>query len=148
MPDLVQQLRDIHVPPEPSWWPLAAGWWIIVALLCCLVLAVLLWRWWNRRHFVRWQWEQWEHVKSTQRGSLANSWLKQAAMLAVERSDVARLHGADWVQFLQQQGVDVPAAIAVWLEKGYLYHQEPPDETYEWLVQAVAVLSKNRVLMP
>ena len=41
------QLRDIHLPPEPSWWPPAPGWWVLAILL--LVAAVLLTRWvWRR----------------------------------------------------------------------------------------------------
>ena len=31
-PDLLQQLRDIHLPPEPLWWPPAPGWWLLALL--------------------------------------------------------------------------------------------------------------------
>ena len=42
MPDnanasLLQQLRDVHLPAEVSWWPPAIGWW----LLAILILASL-----------------------------------------------------------------------------------------------------------
>jgi len=38
-PQLV--LRDIHMPPSPSWWPPAPGWWLLAALLLAsLGLAV------------------------------------------------------------------------------------------------------------
>lgn len=35
--DLV--LRDIHLPPAPSWWPPAPGWWWLAAALAILALA-------------------------------------------------------------------------------------------------------------
>lgn len=44
-------LRDIHMPPPPSWWPLAPGWWMLagVLLILLVVLAWLVWRWRRRR---------------------------------------------------------------------------------------------------
>ena len=34
-------LRDIHVPPAPSWWPPAPGWWCLFIVLCVLLGGVL-----------------------------------------------------------------------------------------------------------
>lgn len=41
-PDLLQQLRDIHLPAEaPGWWPPAPGWWLLAAMgLLVTVLAL------------------------------------------------------------------------------------------------------------
>src|SRR5262249_2452544 len=41
------QLRDIHLPPEPSWWPPAPGWWIVAALV--VVAIALAARFWIKR---------------------------------------------------------------------------------------------------
>jgi hypothetical protein len=37
--DPLQQLRDVHLPPEPAMWPPAFGWW----LLAVLTLIALVW---------------------------------------------------------------------------------------------------------
>ena len=42
-PDLLQQLRDIHLPAEPTWWPPAPGWWLLAAAL--LIGGALAVRW-------------------------------------------------------------------------------------------------------
>jgi hypothetical protein len=53
--DLLQQLRDIHVPAPPGWWPPAPGWWFLasLALAALLLLARIAWRAWARRRPIR-----------------------------------------------------------------------------------------------
>ena len=48
------ELRDIHLPADPSWWPPAPGWWILLALAIGAVVwvAVVLRR---RARHRRWQ---------------------------------------------------------------------------------------------
>ncbi|MGI9334293.1 MAG: DUF4381 domain-containing protein, partial [Gammaproteobacteria bacterium] len=40
--DPLAELRDIHLPEAPLWWPPAPGWWLLGALV--LLAAVLLFR--------------------------------------------------------------------------------------------------------
>ncbi|MEL0036507.1 MAG: DUF4381 domain-containing protein, partial [Gammaproteobacteria bacterium] len=43
--DPLANLRDIHLPGDVSWWPLAPGWWIlIVVVIAVLVWSLLQWR--------------------------------------------------------------------------------------------------------
>lgn len=44
-------LRDIHLPAAPSWWPPAPGWWVVAGLLLIAVLAASWW--WQRRRRTR-----------------------------------------------------------------------------------------------
>jgi hypothetical protein len=29
----LSQLKDIHLPDDISWWPLAIGWWLLITIL-------------------------------------------------------------------------------------------------------------------
>ena len=48
--DPLQQLRDVHAPIDPSWWPPAPGCWVLgIALIGCLGwLSWRMWRAWRR----------------------------------------------------------------------------------------------------
>lgn len=48
------QLRGLHLPAEPGWWPPAPGWWILAVLV--LVLLFFIVRQWKRRRSAgRWR---------------------------------------------------------------------------------------------
>jgi hypothetical protein len=49
------ELRDIHLPAAPSWWPPAPGWWILAGLL--IIALVFAARWLLARHRER-RWRQ------------------------------------------------------------------------------------------
>lgn len=38
-PEILQKMRDIHYPGDPSWFPPAPGWWLVALL----VIAALIW---------------------------------------------------------------------------------------------------------
>jgi hypothetical protein len=44
--ELLAQLRDIHMPPEPGLWPPAPGWWIL-GVVAVAGLTWLSWRGWR-----------------------------------------------------------------------------------------------------
>lgn len=39
---LQQQLRDVHLPQDISWWPLALGWWLLIAVFAAAVITGLM----------------------------------------------------------------------------------------------------------
>jgi Domain of unknown function (DUF4381) len=44
-PELAQQLeqlRDIHLPPGISWWPLAPGWWALAGVVAIAAIATVV----------------------------------------------------------------------------------------------------------
>ena len=52
-------LKDLHLPAETGWWPLAPGWWGVIGVLAAAA-AYLAWRWYRawrhnapRRHALR-----------------------------------------------------------------------------------------------
>jgi hypothetical protein len=100
--DLV--LRDVHVPPAPSWWPPAPGWWLVAGAIA-LSFAML---WWiRRRHRSRklaWQ----KLFDDACRGAAPaaqvaaiSELLRRAARRVDKQAD--RLQGEDWLRLLDGQ---------------------------------------------
>ena len=109
-------LRDIHLPPEISWWPLAWGWWLVLLLVLCGLVA-LVW-WWLKRPVTNQrvnisaqasalqELERIEQQYSNDPMGLVRELsvlLRRMAISLYGRRSVAGLTGVTWLQFLDKQ---------------------------------------------
>lgn len=154
-------LRDIHLPPNPSWWPLAPGWWG-VALVLLAVVAFLLWRW--RMHRQRRVLErrmlqevdvllaQW-HDEPQKLASGLHQLLRRGAL----RYDVgaAHHHGEDWRRTLAIIPVDAPTLDQLMVLEEAMYRPAVSFDTditlaavRRWLVLAWRHRAKGNMTMP
>lgn len=112
-PELLAQLRDVHLPEPVSWWPLAPAYWGLLALAFFVLLMVVFWlrrkpqrRGLNLQRAAQYEFDQvytrWQQDRDTARylHSL-NSTLKRF-LLAQAVSSVAKLSGEDWLAALEQ----------------------------------------------
>jgi len=98
-------LHDVHLPPEPSWWPPAMGWWWVLGIMALLVLGALvaLAYWYYRRtRQARWLALFDRHLAKTDNTAAqlaAASELLRRAARQVDRK-AAQLQGERWLAFL------------------------------------------------
>ncbi len=107
------QLRDIHLPPAPPFWPPALGWWVVATVL----LALLAWgghaAW--RQLRLRRQRRRVMDVLARLESGLANErspeglahisvLLRRLALMRFPRAKVAPLTGHAWLRFLDESG--------------------------------------------
>ena len=45
--DLIQQLRDIHEPAAPGFWPLSISWWVLFSVVFVLLICSVVWIVWR-----------------------------------------------------------------------------------------------------
>jgi len=105
------ELRDIHLPPDPSWWPPAPGWWLV----CAIVLIAIAWlaRHALQRHRAR-RWRQRVHAQVARiaashavhndpvRLACEVSHLLRRASLLLD-ANAAAFPGERWLEFLDAQ---------------------------------------------
>ncbi|MEI7035715.1 DUF4381 family protein [Fulvimonas yonginensis] len=112
-------LRDIHLPPPPSWWPPAPGWWLLAVLVLLLAVAgcVLVRRWRQRRRqrariLAELDALAARHARDGDAAQLAAG-LHQLLRRVARRWDpaAAQARGAAWHRTLAQVPVD-PATLA------------------------------------
>ncbi|WP_243038956.1 DUF4381 family protein [Dyella sedimenti] len=77
-------LRDIHLPPAPSWWPPAPGWWILATLI--VLLALLAVGWWRHRRRRRAA----EQAVMAEMDAIVSRWSGQPAQLAAALHQLLR----------------------------------------------------------
>ncbi len=113
-PTSLDRLRDIVAPPCVPWWPPAPAWYWVLGflLLAALALALRALIHWQRNHYRR------EALAELARQEAAfaipahraaavaalAALLKRAALSAWPRKEVAALHGAAWLAFLDHTG--------------------------------------------
>jgi hypothetical protein len=100
--ELLLRLRDAHAPDAPPWWPAAPGWWLaLLVLLALVVLALRLLRpRWQRYRLRRRLLAALEAATSA--GEIAGL-LRAAALARFPAHEVAGLHGAEWIAFLESR---------------------------------------------
>ena len=109
-PELVN-LRDIHLPVEPGWWPPAYGWWIVAAILALVAAWAILWGTRRRRQLAPYRQVRREaRYLTKQRLELmldartyadsVNALYKRVLVHVERRGDAAGLYGQPWLLFL------------------------------------------------
>jgi hypothetical protein len=104
-------LRDIHLPPTPSWFPPAPGWWLLaLVLLVAIALGVrMLLRQWRERRWRQRVATELDRIAAmhaaqpdTVRLAADVSQLLRRASLLIE-PNAAALQGDAWLAFLDRQ---------------------------------------------
>lgn len=129
------ELRDIHLPPDPSWWPPAPGWWVLAVLIgVALVWLVLrLRRAQQARRLRRAVLGELERIAARHAEDADGAALLAAVSNLLRRASRWRdtaavsLHGEAWLQFLDR-GIGAPGfsqgAGRVLLEGPYRRHAD------------------------
>jgi hypothetical protein len=103
----LDQLKDIHLPPEVGMWLPAYGWWILTVLVLSLFVASLIWL--RNRYKVRLAKRQ-ALVELSAINRDEDNWpqqlnrlLKRVAITYFPHTAIATLHDKAWAEFLAEQ---------------------------------------------
>jgi hypothetical protein len=104
-PELTQ-LKDIHLPPAISHWPLAPGW-IVLLIVMVSALAYLGYVWYQRRlskASVKFALLALQKLKAAPEdvniAAEISTLIRRTALHYFQREDIAGLTGTDWLTFL------------------------------------------------
>ena len=105
-------LRDLHLPPAISWWPLAPGWWVVLAIVAAGLVWFLhrSWRHWRAGRPRRLALRQLVLLDNEYQASGNIQWLgielsellRRAMLAYAPRSEIAGLTGRNWLRWLDQ----------------------------------------------
>ena len=105
-------IRDLHLPAEPGFWPLAPGWWVVMAVLVLLLVTaiVALYRQQRRSRARRFALrcvdqamvEFRTHGNAVMLSTALSDVLRRAMLAYSPRRDVAGLTGEAWADWLDR----------------------------------------------
>ncbi len=133
---LLEQLRDIHLPDGVSWWPLAIGWWIVIAIIITVIVLLIAKTIVSKRRqrFARYALIELDQIKR----NADNDWLMQthhimrrASLCYFPKSQVAVMENRHWVTLLYQTGSDIWSQQSLQLlEEGIYRNPDTIDSTH------------------
>lgn len=117
----LEQLKDIHLPPGVSWWPLAPGWWLLAGVMVAAALAVVGTNY-IRRRTVRYRaLGELNELRSDKGLNVVMAAERIAILLkriVVQRNETKSLgveHGQNWIDRLTQNPGGMPTEVARFL---------------------------------
>ena len=113
------QLRDIRLPEEISWWPLAPGWWML-ALIIVIVVLVFIFLYVKNKHSLKCQAlcelqalkSQSEKFTNTQLATQISVLIRRLVLSQNTDLHYAAMHGTQWQEFLMTNSRSIPASFA------------------------------------
>jgi Domain of unknown function (DUF4381) len=126
----LEQLKDIHLPPGISWWPLAPGWWLLAGLVIAAALAVVTINYIRRRTIRYRALNELNDLRRDESIAAATAAERIAILLkriVVQRNETKSLgveHGHRWIDRLTQQPGGMPADVARFLALAPYAHAE------------------------
>ena len=99
----LSQLKDLHLPQEPSVWPLAAGWWLVIlcALAVVIALSVLFVLYWTGLR--RTTWQEFKRLSGLPDNAYLPALNKLLKRVAIHnKPSSASLYGKAWFSFLNK----------------------------------------------
>lgn len=114
------QLRDIRLPQDISWWPLAPGWWIALGLLVSGLCAVAIFIAKRRRSLKYVALRELERLRkqnseSSSIDELATEvgiLLRRAVLRLEHDCQIAQVHGDAWQSYLTASPDGMPDSVA------------------------------------
>lgn len=116
MAETLAQLKDIHLPDPIGWWPMAFSWWVLLFSLSALLFA-LVWFLLDRHKRQAYRREALQRFNELQNNReftpqqqilQINALLKQVAITAYGRKNVASLNEQAWLKFLYDTAKYIP----------------------------------------
>ena len=151
-------IRDLHLPPEIGWWPLAPGWWAIIAILVILAalglralfkgLADSRARRFALRQFEQAKVEYRTHGNLVMLGTSLSELLRRTMLAYAPRAEVAGLSGDAWADWLDR---DLPQPLFAKGEGRALLelpYRNPKADTSDVNVDAMLAAVKLRLRTP
>ncbi|MCB1583827.1 MAG: DUF4381 domain-containing protein [Xanthomonadales bacterium] len=153
----VLPLRDIKLPPEPGFWPLAPGWWILLALIAVLLLW-LLFKWVaHLRKKRRWQaieqqlssieFAYQQHQSKQQLLTELSVFLRRFVKFYLQQDIAASYRNHHWIEHLNQlAGKPTFSPYATALTQGV--YQADHDCDVNGLLSATSEFIHQQVMKP